>query len=115
MQEIANVYARALFEAAACIAFPSITEGFGLPPLEAMSVGCPAVVAPNGALPEVCGDAAIYADAEDPGAWAAAIAAIVAAPERRRVLGAVAWLQAAKFPWSASAAKLLQVIRDASR
>ena len=52
---------RALYAHALCVAFPSTTEGFGLPPLEAMLVGCPAVVAPCGALPEVCGSAAVQA------------------------------------------------------
>ncbi len=64
---------RSLLESAVCLAFPSTTEGFGLPPLEAMLLGCPVVVAPMGAVPEVCGEAAIYADPDRPDAWRAAI------------------------------------------
>ena len=63
----------ALYRSAVCIAFPSRAEGFGLPPAEAMSLGCPAVVAPAGAIAEVCGDAVLYAGVDDAGAWADAI------------------------------------------
>jgi glycosyltransferase involved in cell wall biosynthesis len=58
---ISDAELRGLYEHALCLAFPSTTEGFGLPPLEAMRVGCPAIVSPCGALPEVCSDAALYA------------------------------------------------------
>lgn len=54
---------RALYENAACFLFPSLYEGFGLPPLEAMSCGCPVIVSREASLPEVCGDAAMYCDA----------------------------------------------------
>jgi glycosyltransferase involved in cell wall biosynthesis len=64
---------RGLMEEAACFALPSTTEGFGLPPVEAMAVGCAAVVAPCGALPEVCGSAAVYVDATDVEGWGQAM------------------------------------------
>jgi glycosyltransferase involved in cell wall biosynthesis len=67
---------RGLLEAALCLAFPSTTEGFGLPPLEAMLLGCPAVIAPCGALPEVCGDAALRAAADSPADWSMTIATL---------------------------------------
>jgi glycosyltransferase involved in cell wall biosynthesis len=51
-----------LYRTAAALVFPSLYEGFGLPPLEAMACGCPAAVSRAGALPEVCGDAAVYFD-----------------------------------------------------
>jgi glycosyltransferase involved in cell wall biosynthesis len=53
---------KALYEHAACLAFPSLYEGFGLPPLEAMYCGCPAVVSTHAALAEACGEAAMYCD-----------------------------------------------------
>lgn len=54
---------KALYENAACFLFPSLYEGFGLPPLEAMSCGCPVIVSREASLPEVCGNAAMYCDA----------------------------------------------------
>jgi glycosyltransferase involved in cell wall biosynthesis len=52
----------ALYSGALAFAFPSLYEGFGLPPLEAMAHGCPVLCAATSSLPEVCGDAALYAD-----------------------------------------------------
>jgi glycosyltransferase involved in cell wall biosynthesis len=51
-----------LYYGAFCLVFPSLYEGFGLPPLEAMSLGCPVITSNVSSLPEVCGDAAIYVD-----------------------------------------------------
>ncbi|HEU0305160.1 MAG TPA: glycosyltransferase family 1 protein [Gaiellaceae bacterium] len=51
-----------LYRTAACLVFPSLYEGFGLPPLEAMACGCPVAVSNATSLPEVCGDAAEYFD-----------------------------------------------------
>jgi glycosyltransferase involved in cell wall biosynthesis len=53
---------RALYSGALALLFPSLYEGFGLPPLEAMAHGCPVLCADTSSLPEVCGDAALYAD-----------------------------------------------------
>ena len=51
-----------LYQGAFCFVFPSLYEGFGLPPLEAMALGCPTIVSNISSLPEVCGDAALYID-----------------------------------------------------
>jgi glycosyltransferase involved in cell wall biosynthesis len=51
-----------LYQSAAALVFPSLYEGFGLPPLEAMACGCPVAASRAGALPEVCGEAAVYFD-----------------------------------------------------
>jgi len=51
---------RALYEQASCFVYPSLYEGFGLPPLEAMACGCPVIVSNAASIPEVCGEAAIY-------------------------------------------------------
>jgi glycosyltransferase involved in cell wall biosynthesis len=103
---------RALLEDAACLAFPSTTEGFGLPPMEAMILGCPAVVAPCGALPEVCGGAAVYADPHDPAAWAKTLARFVDDPQARATAGEAARLHAGAFTWARSAAQLLDVLTE---
>ncbi|WP_009631242.1 glycosyltransferase family 4 protein [Synechocystis sp. PCC 7509] len=54
-----------LYQGACCFVFPSLYEGFGLPPLEAMALGCPTIVSNVSSLPEVCGDAALYVDPYD--------------------------------------------------
>lgn len=64
---------RELYRSAAVLAFPSLYEGFGLPPLEAMASGCPVAATDAGSVPEVCGDAAVLFDAEDPSAIASGI------------------------------------------
>ncbi len=56
---------RALYENALCFVFPSLYEGFGIPPLEAMACSCPVIVARTSALPESCGDCALYCDPYD--------------------------------------------------
>ncbi len=54
-----------LYQGAYCLVFPSLYEGFGLPPLEAMNFGCPVITSNVSSLPEVCGDAALYIDPYD--------------------------------------------------
>jgi len=102
---------RALMEAALCLGFPSTTEGFGLPPLEAMTVGCPAIVAPCGALPEVCGSAVVYAAPDDAEAWVGAVRALAGAPEaeRARIVEA-GRARADGFTWRRAALRLAEVL-----
>jgi glycosyltransferase involved in cell wall biosynthesis len=59
---VSDLEMKALYQRALCFAFPSLWEGFGLPVLEAYALGCPVLVARAGALPEVAGKAAVYAD-----------------------------------------------------
>jgi len=99
---------RSLYGHALCIAFPSLTEGFGLPPLEAMTTGCPAIVAPHGALPEICGDAAIYAAADDPAAWASAIVRLKDDGDLRDDRRAAAIRQSASFTWKRAANQMIE-------
>ncbi|MCJ2072972.1 glycosyltransferase family 4 protein [Methylobacterium sp. J-030] len=104
---------RALMERALCLAFPSLTEGFGLPPLEAMLLGCPAVVSPCGALPEVCGEAAIYAEPHDIEPWIAAIRRLDSDKLQYAHLRDEARRHASGYTWSRSAQILDRVITDA--
>jgi len=70
----------ALYRTASALVFPSLYEGFGLPPLEAMACGCPVAVSSATALPEVCGDAAEHFDPLSADDLARAIAAVLANP-----------------------------------
>lgn len=106
---------RALMEQAAALAFPSTTEGFGLPPLEAMYVGCPVVAAPCGALPEVCGNAAVYVAPDDALGWAASLLEFVEDESLRRAAIDLGLKQAGNFTWGAGARKLQQIIEVVSK
>lgn len=101
---------RALYEAAAVFLFPSLTEGFGLPAVEAMHCGCPVIAARAGAMPEVCGAAAILLDPGDTEAWRAAIAAL-AAGDGRAALVAKGHARAAELTWDRAGDRLWQVIK----
>lgn len=98
---------RALYGEALCIGFPSTTEGFGLPPLEAMTMGCPAIVAPAGALPQTCGRAAIYADPSNPEEWIVAIRRIADDPRYREELRGGSKVWASSFTWRNAATRLV--------
>ncbi|NOJ47691.1 glycosyltransferase family 4 protein [Bradyrhizobium sp. WSM 1744] len=102
---------RALLEAALCLAFPSTTEGFGLPPLEGMTVGCPAVLAPCGALPEVGGDAAMFAAADDPRKWVEAIGQLATDSNVWERFSLAGRERARLFSWDRAGEKLVEVIR----
>lgn len=101
---------RALIEHALCLAFPSTTEGFGLPPLEAMLLGCPAIVAPCGALPEVCGDAAIHCAPDKAENWVEAITRLSNDPEYRSQVAKAGAHHASRFTWRAAAIKLAGIL-----
>lgn len=101
---------QALMTSALCFAFPSITEGFGLPPLEAMQRGTPAVVSNGGAIPEVCGDAAIALDPYQPDLWLSAFINLQRDMELRRDFAARGQRQAAEFTWSRAARTVIDTV-----
>ncbi len=103
---------RGLLEDALCYLCPSTTEGFGLPPLESMILGTPAIVAPEGALPEVCGDAALYADAGDPVAWAARLRDLAQLPALWQSRSRAGRAHAAAFTWRRAALALLAALAE---
>lgn len=98
---------RALYAQAAIFLFPSKTEGFGLPPVEAMHCGAPVVAARAGAMPEVCGDAALLADPDDVAGWCRAVVEALASAESLRARGRA---RAATFTWERAGARLWEVL-----
>lgn len=101
---------RALYENAACFVFPSLYEGFGLPPLEAMSCGCPVVVSREASLPEICGDAALYCDARSVEDIADKVAQMMSDATQRDAWRARGREHARTFRWERSAHQLLDVL-----
>jgi len=93
----------ALYEGALCLAFPSRTEGFGIPPLEAMARGCPVISSDAASLVEVGGDAVIYADPDDGDRWRDAIIGLSANAGLRAAMAAKGRKRAALFSWRRSA------------
>jgi glycosyltransferase involved in cell wall biosynthesis len=105
-EELVSLYRRA-----ACLVFPSLYEGFGQPPLEAMACGCPVACSDAASLPEVCGDAARFFDARSAEAIAEAVEDVLRDPadyERRGLT------RAAPFTWEATARAHDAVYREAA-
>lgn len=93
-----------------CLAFPSLTEGFGLPVVEAMALGCPVVVSERASLPEVCEDAALYAAADNPQAWFDRFMGLRNSKVLRQQLAAKGKARASAYSWRASALRYVQAM-----
>ena len=106
----------ALYQNADAFVFPSLYEGFGLPVLEAMRAGAPVLTTREASLPEIGGDAVLYADGRDEAAFAAALRAAISLPRGERArLVAAAQQRAEGFTWEASAEKLWYVLEQVAR
>src|SRR2546426_4985609 len=101
----------ALYASASVLAFPSLYEGFGLPLLEAMARGVPAVIGSSGALPELAAGTAIEVDAQDVDSIARGLETLLSDPALRTRLGAEGMRRAADFTWERSAVATLAVLR----
>lgn len=99
---------------ALALVYPSLYEGFGLPPLEAMAAGVPVVASDAGSLPEVLGEAALVVPAGDAGALAGAIARVVGDEDLRRGLVERGRARVASLTWEAAATEMVGLYRDAS-
>jgi glycosyltransferase involved in cell wall biosynthesis len=104
-----------LLQRATAFAYPSVYEGFGLPVVEAMAAGTPALASDIPVMHEVAGDAALLSSAADADAWADALERVATDPALRRSLVERGTARAARFTWDASARAVLETLERASR
>ncbi len=105
--DLANLLSQAL-----CLAFPSLTEGFGLPLVEAMAWGCPVVSSDRASLPEVCGDAALMANPQDDRLWLQHFGALAGSLDLADDLKGRGREQMKNFSWTASARGYLELFES---
>ncbi len=100
------------YRAAVALIYPSAWEGFGLPILEAMELGCPVITARNSSLPEVGGDAVLYISPDNSKELAQQMELLLTNPARREQLVQAGLLQSRKFSWAATAARTADVYEE---
>jgi glycosyltransferase involved in cell wall biosynthesis len=108
---VPDEYLPPLYRQAEALVYPSLYEGFGLPPLEAMSSGTPVVVSRNSSLPEVVGDAGLYVDALSVNEIAGAMERILDDAALADSLRQKGLERAGRFTWPRAAAKTLEILR----
>jgi glycosyltransferase involved in cell wall biosynthesis len=110
IENASDLDVRRYMSSAVVLVHPSIYEGFGLPPLEAMAVGCPCLVARAASLPEVCGDAAAYFRPADSGDLEAHLRRLLNDDALRARLKSAGLQRAAQFRWDTAAAETAAVL-----
>lgn len=98
---------RALYENALCFAYPSKHEGFGLTPAESLRLGCPVIATRSSAIPEVCGEAALYVDPDNSMTWRDAIEALQNDEVLRLKFSSSGPKQVEQYTWDRAARALL--------
>jgi len=106
---------RVFYQSAAVFAFPSLYEGFGLPPLEAMAAGLPVVTSGVSSLPEVVGDAAVIVNPENVFDIARGLREALVDEDLRRRLIEKGYQQVRRFSWEKTAAQVLELYREVAR
>lgn len=113
LTDVSDAELRALYEHAALLIFPSRYEGFGIPPLEAMSLGCPVVASNAAAIPETVGDAALLVDPDDVAGMTDAMLRIIGDPALRAELIEKGRARAQLFTWEEAGRKLRLLLGEA--
>ena len=106
-RELARLYAGAI-----ALVYPSQYEGFGMPPLEAMTIGCPVIASRSSSIPEVCGDAALYVDPWSEQGLAEALRILEQDGDLQERLGREGRTRAAAFSWGRAAESFVRVLRE---
>ena len=111
---VADSEREALYKGASVLVLPSFNEGFGLPVLEAMTVGVPVIASNRGALPEVLGDAGLLVEPEDPDSIAGALERMLFEPRLATLLAARGLRRTRLFDWTSSARALRAAYDEAA-
>jgi glycosyltransferase involved in cell wall biosynthesis len=106
-RELARLYAGAI-----ALVYPSRYEGFGMPPLEAMTIGCPVIASRMSSIPEVCGDAAYYVDPWSERGLAEALQALEQNGDLRQRFGRDGRARASAFSWERAARSFVRVLQE---
>jgi glycosyltransferase involved in cell wall biosynthesis len=106
---------RIFYDAAKVFIFPSLYEGFGLPPLEAMSHGTPVITSNTSSLPEVVGNAAVLVNPENVFEIQRALQRVLLDQGLREKLKARGDEQTRKFSWDTSVGRMLQIFQEVAR
>ena len=110
---VSNEELAALYKAAFCYAFPSLAEGWGMPPLEAMEYGCPVIASQCDSIPEVCGDGAIYLDnPHDPSEMANKIDCLLHDTRLYNKMVNKGYQNIHRFDWDTTTRKIMKVTLD---
>lgn len=104
----------AVYRGASAFVYPSLYEGQGFPPLEAMASGVPVAASRSGSLPEMLGEAALYFDPTDQGQMASALEAVLTRPELAADLAEKGKRQSSRYTWERAAKMTLDVYRAAA-
>lgn len=104
---VTDAQLKSLYTHAIGLIFPSLYEGFGLPPLEAMACGCPVIASDHASIPEVCGDAALYFDPTRASDLVAKLRAFLSDPTLQVSLREKGLARAKSFTWQRAAEMLL--------
>ncbi|MCC5613276.1 glycosyltransferase family 4 protein [Nostoc sp. CHAB 5834] len=104
-----------LYSSAHVFAFPSIYEGFGFPPLEAMACGCPVVASNAASIPEICGEAALYVDPLDSADIARGVRVLATDKELRERLVKTGHQQCRQYDWEVSSDRFIAMIQEMAR
>jgi glycosyltransferase involved in cell wall biosynthesis len=110
--EVSGAQLRRYVRGAVALVFPSLYEGFGLPPVEAMAAGCPCIVSTAAAIPETCGEAALYFDPNDASELASKLREIAGNDTLRAMLIRRGAEQARRYDWDCTTRQTIEVMES---
>lgn len=112
MPKVSDELLAEAYAGAKLFVYPSLSEGFGIPPLEAMSLGCPVLASRGGSIPEVCGDAPFYFDAADQGAFARELLRALNDEAARRQAVETGKVVVTRYSWNKCGEETLALYRE---